>query len=66
MWERKVDYRNLMQMGQAMGVDVNQVIMKQLMDDASTYFTGQVELGKIEREEPSIDEYKRKYLLIRR
>lgn len=66
MWERKVDYRNLMQMGQAMGVDVNQVIMKQLMDDASTYFTGQVELGKIEREEPSIDEDKRKYLLIRR
>ena len=66
MWERKVDYRDLMQMGQVMGVDVNQIIMKQLIDDASTYFTGQVELGKIEREEPRIEEDKRKYLLIRR
>lgn len=56
MWERKIINRELTQMGH-MGVDV-QVIMKKLMDDASTYFTGEVELGKIED--------KRKYLLIRR
>lgn len=64
MWERKVINRELMQMGD-MGVDV-QVMMKKLMNDASTYFTGQVELGKIEGEEPRVEEDKRKYLLIRR